>query len=40
MIAPGVVNRQSVSVLVDKTVPAASLPAIKAAVSNAVGLQT
>jgi flagellar M-ring protein FliF len=39
VIAPGAVNQQSVSVLVDKSVPAASLPAIKAAVANAVGLQ-
>jgi flagellar M-ring protein FliF len=39
-IAPGALIQQSVSVLVDKSVPAASLPAIKAAVANAVGLQT
>jgi flagellar M-ring protein FliF len=39
-IAPGAVKSQSVSVLVDKTVPAASIPAIKAAVANAVGLNT
>lgn len=39
-IAPGAINQQSVSVLVSSSVPAASLPAIKAAVSNAVGLQT
>jgi flagellar M-ring protein FliF len=38
-IAPGKINRQSVSVLIDKSVPASSLPAIKAAVSTAVGLQ-
>ena len=38
-IAPGAINQQSVSVLVDKSVPAAELPAIKAAVANAVGLQ-
>jgi flagellar M-ring protein FliF len=38
VIAPGNVLNQSVSVLVDKSVPAASLPAIKQAVSNAVGL--
>jgi flagellar M-ring protein FliF len=37
-IAPGAVTSQSVSVLVDKTVPATALPAIKAAVANAVGL--
>ncbi|HEY2438747.1 MAG TPA: flagellar basal-body MS-ring/collar protein FliF [Solirubrobacteraceae bacterium] len=39
VIAPGAINQQSVSVLVDKSVPAAELPAIKAAVANAVGLQ-
>jgi flagellar M-ring protein FliF len=39
VIAPGNINQQSVSVLVDKSVPASALPAIKAAVSNAVGLQ-
>jgi len=38
VIAPGNVLNQSISVLVDKSVPAASLPAIKAAVANAVGL--
>jgi flagellar M-ring protein FliF len=38
VVAPGNVLNQSVSVLVDKSVPAASLPAIKQAVSNAVGL--
>jgi flagellar M-ring protein FliF len=37
-IAPGAVTSQSVSVLVDKSVPASALPAIKTAVSNAVGL--
>ncbi|MGH2884459.1 MAG: flagellar M-ring protein FliF C-terminal domain-containing protein, partial [Solirubrobacteraceae bacterium] len=40
VVAPGALTSQSVSVLVDKSVPAASLPAIKAAVSNAVGLNT
>ena len=40
VIAPGNVLNQSVSVLVDKSVPAASLAAIKQAVSNAVGLNT
>jgi flagellar M-ring protein FliF len=40
VIAPGNVLNQSVSVLVDKSVPAASLPAIKAAVANAVGLNS
>jgi flagellar M-ring protein FliF len=38
VIAPGAVNNQTVSVLVDKTVPAAALPAIRAAVAGAVGL--
>jgi flagellar M-ring protein FliF len=40
VIAPGAINQQSVSVLVSSTVPATDLPAIKAAVANAVGLQT
>ncbi len=40
IIAPGAINQQSVSVLVDKSVPAAELPAIKTAVANAVGLQS
>ena len=40
VVAPGNVLNQTVSVLVDKSVPAASLPAIKQAVSNAVGLNT
>ena len=39
VIAPGAIKRQSVSVLVDKTVPASAIPAIRSAVSNAVGLQ-
>ncbi|MFL5831464.1 MAG: flagellar basal-body MS-ring/collar protein FliF [Solirubrobacteraceae bacterium] len=39
VIAPGKVNRQSVSVLVDKSVPATAIPALKAAVTSAVGLQ-
>jgi flagellar M-ring protein FliF len=38
VLAPGNVLNQTVSVLVDKSVPAASLPAIKQAVSNAVGM--
>ncbi|MFZ1996208.1 MAG: flagellar basal-body MS-ring/collar protein FliF [Solirubrobacteraceae bacterium] len=38
ILAPGNVLNQTVSVLVDKSVPAASLPAIKQAVTNAVGL--
>jgi flagellar M-ring protein FliF len=39
-VAPGEINSQHVSVLVDKSVPAASLPAIKEAVTNAAGLQS
>ena len=39
VIAPGAVQQQSVSVLVDKSVPASAMPAIKQAVSNAVDLQ-
>jgi flagellar M-ring protein FliF len=39
VISPGAVQQQSVSVLVDKTVPASAIPAIKKAVSNAVDLQ-
>jgi flagellar M-ring protein FliF len=38
VIAPGAVNSQTVSVLVDKSVPAAAIPAIRAAVAGAVGL--
>ena len=38
VIAPGNLLNQSVSVLIDKSVPAASVPAIKQAVANAVGL--
>ncbi|MHB1569426.1 MAG: flagellar basal-body MS-ring/collar protein FliF [Solirubrobacteraceae bacterium] len=37
VVAPGAVTQQSISVLVDKSVPAASIPAIKSAVENAVG---
>ncbi|HSC03458.1 MAG TPA: flagellar basal-body MS-ring/collar protein FliF [Solirubrobacteraceae bacterium] len=37
-IAPGAVNSQTVSVLVDKSVPASALPAIKSAVAGAVGI--
>jgi flagellar M-ring protein FliF len=40
VIAPGQINRQTVSLLVDKSVPASSLKAIQAAVANAVGLNT
>ena len=37
-ITPGAINNQTVSVLVDKTVPASELPAIRNAVAGAVGL--
>jgi flagellar M-ring protein FliF len=39
-VAPGEVESQHVSVLLDHTVPAASIPAIKDAVTNAAGIQT
>jgi flagellar M-ring protein FliF len=39
-IAPGAINRQTVSVLVNNSVPASAIPAIKAAVAGAVGLNT
>ena len=39
-IAPGAVEDQHVSVLLDKSVPAAAIPAIKEAVSNAAGIQS
>ncbi|HTD08675.1 MAG TPA: flagellar M-ring protein FliF C-terminal domain-containing protein, partial [Solirubrobacteraceae bacterium] len=39
-IAPGAVESQHVSVLLDHSVPAASVPAIKEAVTNAAGIQT
>ncbi len=38
-IAPGTVESQHVSVLLDKSVPAAALPAIREAVTNAAGIQ-
>ncbi|HET9123489.1 MAG TPA: flagellar basal-body MS-ring/collar protein FliF [Solirubrobacteraceae bacterium] len=38
VIAPGAIQRQSVSVLVNSKVPAADIPAIKKAVAQAVGL--
>jgi flagellar M-ring protein FliF len=38
VVSPGAINRQTVSVLVDKSVPASSLPALKSAVAAAVGL--
>jgi flagellar M-ring protein FliF len=39
-VAPGAVENQHVSVLVDHSVPAASLPAIREAITNAAGIQT
>jgi flagellar M-ring protein FliF len=39
-VAPGEIENEHVSVLLDKSVPAASLPAIREAVTNAAGLQT
>jgi flagellar M-ring protein FliF len=39
-VAPGTVENEHVSVLLDSAVPAASVPAIKEAVTNAAGLQT
>ena len=39
VIAPGAIQQQSVAVMIDKSVPAAEIPAIKTAVANAVGLQ-
>ncbi len=39
-VAPGTVESQHVSVLLDKSVPAASLPAIREAITNAAGIQT
>jgi flagellar M-ring protein FliF len=39
-IAPGALESQHVSVLLDKSVPASALPAIREAVSNAAGIQT
>jgi flagellar M-ring protein FliF len=40
VIAPGAIQRQSVSVLVNSSVPASELKTIKGAVANAVGLNT
>jgi flagellar M-ring protein FliF len=39
-IAPGTVESQHVSVLLDHSVPATALPAIREAVTNAAGIQT
>ena len=38
-IAPGTIESQHVSVLLDKSVPAAALPAIREAITNAAGIQ-
>jgi flagellar M-ring protein FliF len=38
-IAPGAVESEHVSVLLDKTVPATAIPAIREAVTNAAGIQ-
>ena len=38
IIAPGAINRQSVSVLVDSSVPKSAIPALQAAVTNAAGI--
>jgi flagellar M-ring protein FliF len=38
-IAPGTVESQHVSVLLDKSVPASALPAIREAITNAAGVQ-
>jgi flagellar M-ring protein FliF len=37
-IAPGNINRQSISVLVDKSVPSSAIPALQTAVASAAGL--
>ena len=39
-IAPGTVESQHVSVLLDHSVPAASVPAVREAITNAAGIQT
>ncbi len=39
-IAPGTVESQHVSVLLDHSVPASAVPAIKEAITNAAGIQT
>jgi flagellar M-ring protein FliF len=38
-VAPGTVTDQHVSVLLDKSIPAASIPAIQTAITNAAGIQ-
>jgi flagellar M-ring protein FliF len=40
VIAPGAIQRQSVSVLVNSKVPASEIPSIKKAVASAIGLNT
>ncbi|MGH2900178.1 MAG: flagellar M-ring protein FliF C-terminal domain-containing protein, partial [Solirubrobacteraceae bacterium] len=39
-VAPGAVNKLNVALLVDKSVPAAELPALQKAVSSAAGIDT
>ncbi len=39
-VAPGAINKLDVAVVVDKSVPAASVTALKQAVTNAAGIQT
>ncbi len=38
-VAPGAINSQKVSVLLDKSVPVSAIPQIQAAVANAAGIQ-
>jgi flagellar M-ring protein FliF len=40
IVAPGAIENEHVSVLLDRSVPASELPAIKEAVTNAAGIQT
>jgi flagellar M-ring protein FliF len=39
MVAPGAVETQHISVLLDKSVPAAAVPAIREAITNAAGVE-
>jgi len=39
-VAPGAVNAQQVSVLLDRSVPASAIPQIRAAVASAAGIDT
>jgi flagellar M-ring protein FliF len=39
-VAPGTIESEHVSVLLDKSVPASALPAIREAITNAAGIQT